>query len=192
MDEAELTQLAMAARDGDVSALERLIEETRRDVMRFIAAMADPRWAEELTQETFMRALRGLPRFAGRSSVRSWLLAIARHTVADRYRERSARPQTSGVAEWDAVQSHLPRPTERFDERVALLDLLAGLSKERRTAFVLTQLEGFSYIEVARMFSLPVGTVRSRVARAREDLVRALRAAESTAATESPTITATS
>ncbi|GLU45664.1 sigma-70 family RNA polymerase sigma factor [Nocardiopsis ansamitocini] len=178
MDDAELTDLAMAARDGAEDALERLVAETRADVTRFIARMADPLWVEELTQETFIRVLRGLPRFAGRSSARSWLLAIARYTVVDRYRSAAARPRTWGVEEWDGLQHRLPGYAARFDEQFALADLLSGLGEQRRRAFVLTQLEGFSYAEAARMAGVPVGTVRSRVARAREDLIRALRAAD--------------
>ncbi|MFC3999372.1 sigma-70 family RNA polymerase sigma factor [Nocardiopsis sediminis] len=180
MDDAELTLLAIAAREGADDAFERLVAETRADVARFIGRMTPSPVVEDVLQETYIRAMSGLPRFGARSSARTWLLSIARHTVVDRYRSLAARPKASGLPdrEWDTVQSRLPGHGARFDEHVALLDLLARLSGERRTAFVLTQLDGYSYQEVAEMTAVPVGTVRSRVARARADLVRALRGAE--------------
>ncbi|GAB3213389.1 sigma-70 family RNA polymerase sigma factor [Marinactinospora thermotolerans] len=170
----ELTALALAARGGAAEALERLIAETRHDVTRYIAGLADPSAVEDLTQETYIRVLRALPRFAARSSARTWLLAIARRVVVDRYRYLAARPRTTALPEWGEAGG---RPG-RFDEQHALADLLARLGAERRTAFVLTQLHGYSYDEVAAMTTVPVGTVRSRVARARAELLRALRDVE--------------
>ncbi|PSK99944.1 RNA polymerase sigma factor (sigma-70 family) [Murinocardiopsis flavida] len=178
-DESELTSLALAARDGAADALERLIAATRGDVARFIGRMTDPQSVEELTQETYIRAMRGLSRYAARSSARTWLLAIARHTVVDRYRAIAARPKTTALAAEDAPRGRIPGAAARIDEQVALMDLLARLDEPRRRAFVLTQVEDYSYAEVAAMVAAPLGTVRSRVARARGDLVRALRAAES-------------
>lgn len=180
VDEADLTSLALEARDGAADALERLIAETRVDVARFIGRMTDSQSVEELTQETYIRALNGLPRFAARSSARTWLLSIARHTVVDRYRSAAVRPKTTVFEEWDAPRSRVSGYAARIDEQAALMDLLSRLGEARRRAFVLTQLEGYSYAEVAAMASVPVGTVRSRVARARGDLIRALHAAEST------------
>lgn len=173
-----LTGLALRARDGAPGALAELIAATRGDVERYIRRLADPQSAEELAQETYIRAMRGLPRFAGRSSVRTWLRSIARHTVLDRYRAQAARPRTLPVEAGDGAERDARPQGSRIDEHVALADLLAGLTEERRTAFVLTRLHGYSYAEAARITAVPVGTVRSRVARAREDLVRALRAAD--------------
>ncbi|MFC6005349.1 sigma-70 family RNA polymerase sigma factor, partial [Streptomonospora nanhaiensis] len=184
MDDAELTRLALDAVDGGDGAVEQLVRRLRPDVARFIGSMSDPMLVEELTQETLIRALRGLPRFAARSSVRSWILSIARHTVVDRYRAASSRPATVSVEDWDAAQSRTESGQGRFEEEIALLNLLSHLAEPRRTAFVLTQIEGFSYAEAAEITRVPVGTVRSRVARAREDLITALRLAESPEAAE--------
>jgi RNA polymerase sigma-70 factor (ECF subfamily) len=171
-----LAPLARAAADGVPGAASELIAATRGDVTRFIAGRTDPDWVEDLTQETFIRALGSLPRFTGRSSVRTWLLSIARHTVVDRYRARAARPHTTPLPEG---ADRMAPAGGAFEEEIALHDLLGGLAEARRRAFVLTRLEGFSYAEVASMTGVPVGTVRSRVARARVDLVAALRRAES-------------
>ncbi|WP_435112858.1 sigma-70 family RNA polymerase sigma factor [Nocardiopsis synnemataformans] len=170
--DGELDRLALAAREGSAAALDAFVRRTRPDVARYIARRVHPDRVEELSQETYLRALRGLPRFAGRAPARTWLLAIARNTVADRYRRDAARPDCVHPADWDL----LPARTVRFDEHVALLCLLDGLAAERRQAFVLTQVEGLSYAEAARLMDVPVGTIRSRVARARGDLVRGLTA----------------
>src|SRR5690348_17189562 len=80
------TALALAARDGDPGAPAALVRATQSDVWRFTAALVDPGSADDLTQETFLRAFRALPAFEGRSSVRTWLLGIARRTCADHLR----------------------------------------------------------------------------------------------------------
>ncbi|WP_150238840.1 sigma-70 family RNA polymerase sigma factor [Nocardiopsis quinghaiensis] len=164
----ELDRLALAARRGSDTALEAFVRCTRPDVARYISRRVHSDRVEELTQETYLRALHGLPRFAGRAPARAWLLAIARNTVVDRYRSDAARPDCVGPADWDL----LPERSARFDEYVALRALLDGLPAERRRAFVLTQVEGLTYAEAARSAGVPVGTIRSRVARARDELLR--------------------
>jgi len=165
----------MRAKEGARDALEALFTRTRDDVVRFIARRVDPSWVDDLTQETFLRALRGLDHYAGRAPVRAWLYSVARHTVADRYRAQSRTPRHDAVEEW--AEEGLSTRQGRFDEYVALLYLLEELSEDRRTAFVLTQIHGMPYAEAARALGTPVGTVRSRVARGRRDLVRMLRQA---------------
>ncbi|TDQ55564.1 sigma-70 family RNA polymerase sigma factor [Actinorugispora endophytica] len=179
MDDARITALALAARDGGSSAVEEFVRATRPHVWRFTAHLTDVQSADDLTQETFVRALRSLAAFAGRAPARSWLLSIARRTVADRYRSAAARPRAAACPDWQtAAEAGLAGGRARFEEEFALTDLLARLPETRRTAFVLTRLQGFSYAEVAELTGVPVGTVRSRVARAREDLIHALRPAE--------------
>lgn len=176
-DEASLTGLALAAKAGDRAAAAAFIRATQQQVHRFLAHLVNRREAEDLTQETFLRAMRALPRFAARSSARTWLFSIARRVAADHLRATAARPRRAEVADVvaaaDAVQ-----PSPRFEEQVALRELLARLRPERRLAFVATQVLGLSYAEAAEVCDCPVGTVRSRVARAREDLVAALREQE--------------
>jgi RNA polymerase sigma-70 factor (ECF subfamily) len=146
-------------------------------VYRFLSHLRERDDAEDLTQETYLRALRALPSFAGRSSARTWLLAIARRVAADQIRRFSARPRTTAVEDWDAVLAASPAHRRSgFDEGVLLRELLAGLEADRRDAFLVTQVLGPDYA-AAEVCSCRVGTIRSRVARAREDLVRALDAA---------------
>jgi RNA polymerase sigma-70 factor (ECF subfamily) len=179
-DDRHVTELALAARGGDRGAVESFVRATLGDVWRFVAHLtADVQSADDLTQETFLRALTGLPRFAGRSGARTWLLSIARRVVVDRYRSASARPRIADTADWRAAAERTQSPgVPGFDEGLALLDLLETLDGPRREAFVLTQLLGLPYAEAASAAGCPVGTVRSRVARAREAMTGLLHAAE--------------
>jgi RNA polymerase sigma-70 factor (ECF subfamily) len=179
-DDDALTRLALAAKAGDRAAATAFIEATQRDVRQFLIHLVGRDEAEDLSQETFLRAMRALRRFEARASARTWLLAIARRVAADHLRSTARQPRRAREADWQAAAeaSPLRRIGSRFDERVALLDLLDRLAADRREAFVATQMLGLSYEEAARVCDCPVGTIRSRVARAREELVAAVRDAQ--------------
>ncbi|WP_433796442.1 sigma-70 family RNA polymerase sigma factor [Actinoplanes sp. CA-252034] len=171
-----LAPLVDGAVRGDAAAVTALIRATQRDVMRFMATLAPTADVEDLTQETFIRVVRSLPGFAGRSTVRTWLFAIARRVAADHARAVSRRPRAATLPDWEAAAESVSWPGgPRFEEQQALADLIGGLSPERRDAFVLTQVAGLSYAEAAEVVGCPIGTIRSRVARARDDLTAAMR-----------------
>ncbi len=171
-DDDRVTQLARAAGRGDQGALTEFIRATQRDVWRMVAYLDGPGSADDLTQETFLRAIGSLPRFSGRSTARTWLLSIARRVVVDQIRYNTRRPRTAYVADFeDAVNRG--RRGSRIEDMVEIRVLLDGLDSHRREALVLTQLLGLTYAEAAEVCGCPVGTVRSRVARARDDLLRA-------------------
>ncbi|ANZ41727.1 RNA polymerase subunit sigma [Lentzea guizhouensis] len=174
-DDEAVTAWALAAGSGDRGALERFIRSTQRDVWRLVAHLAGVGVADDLTQEVYLRALRSLPGFEGRSSARTWLLSIARRTVVDHIRAAVARPSIAWSADY-RLASDADRYAEHarsagFEDVVELTVMLAGLSPERREALLLTQVLGLSYAEAAEVVGCPIGTVRSRVARAREDLI---------------------
>jgi RNA polymerase sigma-70 factor (ECF subfamily) len=173
-DEDQATTLALAAGRGDRVALERFIALTRDDVWRTVAFLADPGSADDLTQETFLRALGALPRFAGRSSARTWLLSIARRVVVDQIRRNQARPRKAAGADLEAMLDARPGAA-RFEDIIEIRMLLDALDSDRRDALLLTGVLGLSYAEAAEVCGCPVGTIRSRVARAREDLISAAR-----------------
>ena len=138
---------------------------TQAEVWRLCRHLGGRAEADDLTQETYARALRSLPRFRGDASARTWLLLIARRTVADHVRRATrARGRPPVVA----------APVPDHAGAVVLDDRLAELAGDRRAAFVLTQVLGLSYAEAAEVCDVPVGTIRSRVARAREQLLDAL------------------
>jgi RNA polymerase sigma-70 factor (ECF subfamily) len=158
-----LTSLALAAGQGDRAALADLVHGTQGDVWRFCAHLVDVPAADDLTQDTFLRAIEALPGFRGEAPVRTWLLTIARRVCAAELTGRRA-----------ALRA-LPRPAPVPDHagQTELRLLLAGLEPDRRAAFVLTQVLGCDYAEAAAICGCPVGTIRSRVARARADLISA-------------------
>ncbi|QLL10067.1 RNA polymerase sigma factor SigC [Mycobacterium vicinigordonae] len=176
-EEDLITQLAKAAGRGDQAALSQFIAATQRDVWRTVAYLADPGSADDLTQETFLRAIRSLPRFSGRSTARTWLLSIARRVVVDQIRHNSSRPRTTQVRDLDDALSQ-GRYASRIENVVEIRMLLDALDPERREAFVLTQVLGLSYAEAAEVGGCPIGTIRSRVARARSDLLQAAQATD--------------
>lgn len=165
----DVTRLALAARDGDQAALARFVRLTQPDVRRFCASLSDPTSADDLTQETYLRALGALRGFRGDASARTWLLSIARNVAADAVRRRGYRRRLFGRLQPRAETAPAPGGA------VHAADLLDRLDTDRRAAFTLTQMLGLSYAEAAEVLGCPVGTIRSRVARAREDLVEALR-----------------
>jgi RNA polymerase sigma-70 factor, ECF subfamily len=169
----EITRSALAGARGDAEATVAFIRATQRDVHRFLTSLVGAREADDLAQETYLRALRSLPRFAARSSARTWLLSIARRAAADHVRTAVRRPRTGAEPDWDLVPEHTPA-MPGVDERVLLRELVLGLDEDRREAFVLTQMLDLSYADAAAVCGCPVGTIRSRVARARADLVLAL------------------
>lgn len=161
------TELALRARDGDQQALEDLVRVSQREVRILCAHLGDPDTVDDLVQDTYFRALRALPRFRNDGSARSWLLTIARNACADATRRRVRRRRRVAGDELPEIGT--------TDRRWAEIDDLVGhLDDDRRVAFVLTQFVGLSYAEAAEVCGCPVGTIRSRVARARADLLDAL------------------
>lgn len=187
--DAATTRLALAARDGDLAKADLFVRALHRDVWRYVAYLsADRQAADDLTQEVFLRALAALPRFQGRSSARTWLLSIARRTVVDSLRYAAARPRLSDRDDWQAEAEHAqPQGLPGFEDGVALAELLAAIPDERKDAFVLTQLLGLPYAEAAEAIGCPIGTVRSRVARARASLIALLRGDDDPTTLSAPT-----
>jgi len=170
MATADLDHLAAEAQRGDRAALAAFVRATEGHVWRFCAYLAGPAAADDLAQDVYLRALRALPGWRHDAPARVWLLAIARRTVADHHRRR--RRQRAAAVAVAARPDGLPVTRDAAAEH-ALRGLIATLEPGRRDAFVLTQILGLRYDEAAAVCGCPVGTIRSRVARARDDLIRA-------------------
>lgn len=166
----DLTRAARAARTGDQHALARFIRDSQADVWRLVAHLVDRESADDLTQEVYERALKSLPSFRGDASARTWLLSIARRTCVDEIRRRTRVRRRDARLEAEAASRRSDVPPSGMAELDEILD---QLDPDRRTAFVLTQLLGYRYEEAAEVCDCPVGTIRSRVARARLDLLAA-------------------
>jgi RNA polymerase sigma-70 factor (ECF subfamily) len=176
MDVDQLEVWAARAAGGDVAATAALVRATQTDVWRLCSRLVDRQAADDLTQETYLRAIPALAGFQGRSSLRTWLLSIARRVCADhlRYKQRRRLVFVGGGQEVESLLGEHPAVTDEVGGMVAARDALDRLEPQRREAFVLTQLLGLPYSEAAEVIGCPVGTIRSRVARARADLVAAM------------------
>ena len=164
----ELTRLALNAREGDREALERFVRVSQPAVWRLCAHLGGRSEADDLTQETFLRAIAALPAFRGDASARTWLLVIARRTCVDAVRRAIRRRRLLERSPLPSLEA--PDDTGALD----LDELVSRLDEDRRVAFVLTQILGLSYAETAEVCSCPIGTIRSRVARARGELLGSL------------------
>ncbi|MEZ0351672.1 RNA polymerase sigma factor SigC [Mycobacterium ahvazicum] len=169
-DDEAVTELALAAARGNERALEAFIKATQQDVWRFVTYLSDAGNADDLTQETFLRAIGAIERFSGRSSARTWLLSIARRVVADHIRHVQSRPRTAPGANPEHVRNS-DRHARGFEDLVEVTTMIANLTPEQREALLLTQLLGLPYADAAAVCGCPVGTIRSRVARARDALM---------------------
>ncbi len=171
-----LTTLLEAARDGDRDALEQFIAETQADVWRLCHYLGDARAADDLAQETYERAIGSIHRYRADGPGRAWLLTIARRVCADHARRAVRRRRLDAAVLNDTTAGsgtgRLTAPDA--SGRVALDELVAELDDDRREAFVLTQVLGMQYDEAAAVLGVPIGTIRSRVSRARGDLLDAL------------------
>ena len=166
-----LTSALLHARSGDEQALTTAIRAGQAEVTRFLRPLVHPNELDDVVQDTFVRAYRALPRFRGDASGRTWLLSIARCAAADAARRRIRERRRDRQAETTVVEA------PATDGAHALQALIDGLDSERREAFVLTQLVGCSYGEAAEICGVKIGTIRSRVARARDELLQQVSAA---------------
>jgi RNA polymerase sigma-70 factor (ECF subfamily) len=172
-----LSRLALSAQAGDDRALAALVEAAYDPVRRLCAGLVDPCSADDLAQEAIAAAVRSLHTYRGDSTARAWILGITRHACLDEIRARARRRRR----DQHIVATGLDRTSPDASEPSVVSDLLARLDVDRRTAFILTQLLGLTYQEAAVACDCPTGTIRSRVARARSDLLTALDAIDAQA-----------
>jgi RNA polymerase sigma-70 factor, ECF subfamily len=189
----EVTQWALDARDSLITshdpvvrnrherAVTQLVRSTQPDVWRFISRLTDSQRADDLTQETYLRAWKSLPRYRGESSARVWLLGIANHVVADHVRLGARRSRLLSRGGLRAVTLDPTDDPAQVDGRLGQTELdalVAALDHDLGVPFVLTQVIGLTYAEAAEACGVPVGTIRSRVFRARDALAGTVRRSE--------------
>ena len=166
---------------GDPSAFEQIYAEHEKMVFNLALRMSgDREIAAELTQEVFLKVYRHLERFRGRSTLKTWVFRIAVNCCRSRFRRRRLRfldpgPDTEETLERTVdPRSDPERDALNADLGERLRAALARIPLTFREAVVLRDLQGFTYEEIADILRIRTGTVRSRIARGRERLRRAL------------------
>lgn len=184
---AEGPALLDRARAGDPGAFETLVRRYQGWVFTLALRMlADRAEAEDVAQEIFLKAYRGLKRFRGESRFSTWLYAIASHHCLNHLAARRRRPQHDGpgsarpnpaLEDRPALVDRLADPAPRADalleraDRARLVQAeLANLTEEHRIILILRDIQGLSYEEIAEALRLELGTVRSRLHRARMEM----------------------
>ena len=180
-------QLVARAQSGDKRAFELLVEKYQRKLARLLSRfIRDPAEVEDVTQEAFIKAYRALPAFRGDSAFYTWLYRIGINTAKNYLMAMGRRAPTSTEVEAEEA--------EGFEEGEQLRDIntpesvllskeiaetvnstIEQLPEELRTAIQMREIEGMSYEDIAKAMNCPIGTVRSRIFRAREAIAEQLR-----------------
>jgi len=172
-------ELVRRVQKGDRHAFDLLFGRYQQKIINLVARyVRDAHEVEDVTQEAFIKAYRALPRFRGDSAFYTWLYRIAINTAKNHLVSRSRRPPGSDVEVDDAEymdggdvlrESESPEAALARDELEAAIDAaIAGLPDDLRSAVTLREFDGLSYEQIAQIMVCPVGTVRSRIFRARE------------------------
>jgi len=180
-------QLVRRVQHGDKRAFELLVAKYQRRISRLLSRMIrDPADIEDVAQEAFIKAYRALPNFRGESAFYTWLYRIAINTAKNYFAAQGRRAPTVVASEVedqesgeDALRmSDTATPDSLYQSKqvgLAVTRAIDQLPEDLRTAIVLRELEGLSYDEIAAAMNCPVGTVRSRIFRAREAIAQELR-----------------
>jgi RNA polymerase sigma-70 factor (ECF subfamily) len=166
--------LVAAARDGDRAALDSLLR-THYDRVHAVCrrVLGSSRDADDAAQETMIKVVRSLHAFDGRSSVSTWIYRIATNTALDELRKQRRRPSLHVVADDERpeeVDEGAAARVEAVVDRRAIDEAVATLPEEFRVAVVLRDVGDLDYAEIAAVLDVPVGTVKSRIARGRSML----------------------
>ncbi len=187
MGEFESDQaLVERAQRGDKRAFDMLVRKYQQRIMKVLSRyVRDPMEVQDLAQETFIKAYRALPRFRGDSAFYTWLYRIAINTAKNHIVSQGRRPPQSDIdaTEAETYEGESALKEYASPEREVLRDeiketvfrAIDELPEDLKTAITLRELEGMSYEEIADAMECPIGTVRSRIFRAREAIDKKLR-----------------
>ncbi|NOT67175.1 MAG: RNA polymerase sigma factor RpoE [Methylophilaceae bacterium] len=180
-------ELVERAQRGDKLAFGMLVEKYQRKLGRLLSRMMrDQTEIEDVVQESFIKAYRALPNFRGESAFYTWLYRIGINTAKNYLVSMGRRPKLTAEIEVEDAENFEDNhetytadtpETELMSKQIAqnVTDTLASLPADLRTAITLREIEGLSYEEIATIMGCPIGTVRSRIFRARESIAEKLR-----------------
>lgn len=188
LSERDVDQLLVErAQRGDKHAFELLVAKYQRKLLRLISRIVrDPAEVEDVAQEAFIKAYRALPQFRGESAFYTWLYRIGVNTAKNFLVAQGRRAPTSTEKDAEEAETFedagklrdIDTPESILMSRQVAVTVNAAMDKlpeELRTAITLREVEGMSYDEIAELMDCPIGTVRSRIFRAREAIASDLR-----------------
>ncbi|HYG43248.1 MAG TPA: RNA polymerase sigma factor RpoE [Bordetella sp.] len=180
-------ELVARVQRGDKKAFDLLVLKYQRKILRLLGRMIrDPAEIEDVAQEAFIKAYRALPQFRGESAFYTWLYRIAVNTARNWLASAGRRPSAPNAIETEDGETFnetdnltdISTPEAMYASREiaeAVNAVIEELPEELRTAIVLREIEGMSYEDIAQSMDCPIGTVRSRIFRAREAIATRLR-----------------
>jgi len=188
VSEREADQLLVErVQQGDKRAFELLVAKYHRKIIRLISRLVrDPAEVEDVAQDAFIKAYRALPQFRGDSAFYTWLYRIAVNTAKNYLATQARRPEASSDIDAEEAETFadgeqlrdINTPESMLHTRQVAETVnraMEALPEELRTAITLREIEGLSYEEIAEAMGCPIGTVRSRIFRAREAIAEKLR-----------------
>lgn len=162
------------ARKGDLRAFESLVRDYQADVWRFAYHLTGNRaTAEDVTQEAFLRAYRALSSYKGQAKFTSWFLRIVRNCAVDAYRKTRKETPSAERPDQEATADRTT-PSPMAEERVRINDAIRRLPMPLREPFVVIEVLGYTYQEASVILGMRIGTVKSRMHRARAALIETL------------------
>lgn len=183
--------LVERALDGDIAGFEKLVTRYQNKIMGYVGRMVngDREEAEDITQETFIKAYRSLDSFRGQASFSTWLYKIATNLCIDRARTKKRRPQQAysldepmdkdeeggGGREISDSRFEPSKGVERDELRTLVRETVGEMPEKQRQVLIMCDLQGMPYEEIAEALDIPLGTVKSRIFHARADLARRLK-----------------
>ena len=176
-------KLVKRVQKGDKGAFDLLVLKYQHKIVNLVMRyVRDPELALDITQEAFIKAYRALPRFRGDSAFYTWMYRIAVNTAKNHLAAQRRRPMDVDLDLQDPEQYDLHAKLRETDTPEGLTlgkelketveRAIAALPEDLRTAIILRELEGMSYEEIAQTMECPVGTVRSRIFRARDAIAK--------------------
>lgn len=180
-------ELVQRVQRGDRRAFDLLIIKYQRKIMRLLSRMIhDPADVEDVAQEAFIKAYRALPQFRGDSAFYTWLYRIAINSARNWQAARHRRPNTVSTLEndegetfdqIDGLSDHATPESLLASRQIGetVNEAIEALPEDLRAAIILREIEGMSYEDIAQTMGCPIGTVRSRIFRAREAIATQLR-----------------
>ncbi len=179
-------QLVERVQQGDKKAFDLLVLKYQQRIVNLVSRFVrNPSDALDVTQEAFLKAYRALPRFRGDSAFYTWMYRIAVNTAKNHLAQQSRRPfqAEQDISEVEQFQGESALKEQATPEHMIMRDQIQDvvvktiddLPEDLKTAITLRELEGLSYEEIAEVMECPIGTVRSRIFRAREAIDKALK-----------------